>query len=442
MNKWVVLFFVLALLTAFCIVLQPTKGVSEAIVVPDDYATIQAAIDAAPAGATVFVKSGTYLNQSLVITKPILLIGENQKTTILQGKGDVYPVPQSSVSSTGATEVTILGYETSLLNFIPRIEIVIKLNASDVTISGFTIENCNKGITGAGDRTRIVGNTITANGESCISLEGSNMTVANNSLFGRGSASGVSFGGSYTNVTGNKIVDISVGITFLGQFNSVSGNTILGNSGFGMQVMGSFHVISNNNVTGGRMGFRLGSCSGSIFNRNVVMKQTERALYVDSSDDNVLHENYIGSNQGRIIYFSGTSKNNKLYDNTFMNNSNNMQFFLNNQTNSWDNGTIGNYWSDYSGADANHDGIGDTPYVINEKNADNLPLMNPSVTAEVAALAADPSASPASSPTSTVTPPNPEPFPTGQAIAIFASVMVAVVGLFVFFKKSRNHAGG
>ena len=43
--------------------------------------------------------------------------------------------------------------------------------------------------------------------------------------------------------------------------------------------------------------------------------------------------------------------------------------------NSWDNGTFGNYWSDYNGTDSNGDGIGDIPYYINDGNIDNHPLM-------------------------------------------------------------------
>ena len=48
-----------------------------------------------------------------------------------------------------------------------------------------------------------------------------------------------------------------------------------------------------------------------------------------------------------------------------------------NGTNKWDSTNGGNYWSDYNGQDVNHDGMGDTPYIVNGFNQDNYPLMNP-----------------------------------------------------------------
>jgi len=44
-------------------------------------------------------------------------------------------------------------------------------------------------------------------------------------------------------------------------------------------------------------------------------------------------------------------------------------------TNFWDYDGEGNYWSDYNGTDDNQDGIGNTPYIIDENNTDNFPLM-------------------------------------------------------------------
>jgi nitrous oxidase accessory protein NosD len=74
------------------------------------------------------------------------------------------------------------------------------------------------------------------------------------------------------------------------------------------------------------------------------------------------------------------------YLNNFFNNTENVEKYITDlqefPTNIWDNGTIGNYWSDYEGLDSDEDGIGDTPYIINENNQDNHPLMNPSAIPE------------------------------------------------------------
>ena len=45
--------------------------------------------------------------------------------------------------------------------------------------------------------------------------------------------------------------------------------------------------------------------------------------------------------------------------------------------NVWDDGypSGGNYWSDYTGTDADGDGIGDTTYIIDTTNEDRYPLM-------------------------------------------------------------------
>lgn len=138
------------------------------------------------------------------------------------------------------------------------------------------------------------------------------------------------------------------------------------------------------------------------YRSNVTLKNLEvtnftYGIFLSSSSNNVLTGNIISNNDAGISLWY-YSNNNIFIGNTVSNNlygiylvwSRNNTFFLNNLidntlqafvssrfVNIWDDAypSGGNYWSDYNGTDDNQDGIGETPYVIDENNEDNYPLM-------------------------------------------------------------------
>jgi len=102
----------------------------------------------------------------------------------------------------------------------------------------------------------------------------------------------------------------------------------------------------------------------------------------------------------------------------------------------FDNGSLGNYWSDYSGVDANHDGIGDTPYMIGGKLQDNYPLMAP-FNMSITRLALPEEPSPTSSPQETETHQQ-ELFRATIVATVGASATLVCAGLLYYVKK-HNH---
>jgi parallel beta-helix repeat protein len=69
------------------------------IIVPDDYPTIQAAINAASDGDTIFVKNGTYY-ENVIVNKSLSLFGESRDSTIVDGNksGTVVTITRDGVN--------------------------------------------------------------------------------------------------------------------------------------------------------------------------------------------------------------------------------------------------------------------------------------------------------------------------------------------------------
>jgi len=287
----------------------PTHAASQTISVPEDFETIQAAVNTASPGDTIQVAAGIYY-ECVTVNKTVTLIGEDPLTTIIDG-------------------------------------IVFVKNVSNVVISRFTIRNGGDGIflEYCTDCT-INGNIIKSIcPHPSILLEYSEGNVVyNNSLLS--SCDGIGLFESNKNVFAN--------------------NKISDNTREGIRIVSSKdNVISANEITGNR--------------------EWGISLLFDHTHGNIIKGNTVSKNYYGIVIQGANG--NAIYHNNFINNTHQI-YMYGNERNMWDDGYPfgGNYWSDYNGTDLHcgpyqdvtgSDGIGDTPYVIDEYNKDRYPFVNP-----------------------------------------------------------------
>ena len=209
-------------------------------------------------------------------------------------------------------------------------------------------------------------------------------------------------------ITENYIVYNDIGISSgstPNKNNKIIGNTIANNNN-GIKIMlassdTTNDVISGNNFTrNGFAGIYLMCCSGVTISDNTItdtipgigsnitagpMDAGINFLY---ARDNRVFGNYIADNNYGVSFSSG-SDNNVFYGNDFINREqvavigkSEDASKLGGLVETWGNGTVGNYWSDYltknpNAAEIGGSGIGDTPYTIDSKNVDHYPLMAP-----------------------------------------------------------------
>ena len=174
---------------------------------------------------------------------------------------------------------------------------------------------------------------------------------------------GIIVNGDYNNVTNNEISNnIEIGIRLENTGNMVINNTITQNQEYGMDVSGSHHLITQNNISNNKQdGIFLENANDNSIIKNDIIENEGNGIHISSwCDNNEIISNDIKFNYEFGIFLHASTNFNTICNNNFTGNLVNAED--NGTINVWDNGTLGNYWDDYTGVDDDDDGIGDTPY--------------------------------------------------------------------------------
>jgi len=183
----------------------------------------------------------------------------------------------------------------------------------------------------------------------------------------------------------DKIIPPDAGyVALLSCVNITVQNLELANEDYGIMLGSTTNsTIVNNIITNNSQGIYLTNSNNNTISGNYITNNDHGIWLYDSSNNNIVR-NYMANNRNgtsiMLSPFMPTCSNNLIYHNSYVNNTRHIYiapsgFAIPDSINIWDNGVEGNYWSNYNDTDSNGDGIGDTPYVIDENNQDNYPLM-------------------------------------------------------------------
>jgi len=121
--------------------------------------------------------------------------------------------------------------------------------------------------------------------------------------------------------------------------------------------------------------------TGNIITESHLVMWPAAAIYIEGETSNIkIVGNTIKNNDCGIMVYD-ESPNLIIYHNNFVDNIRQDLYvgsgYISSFSARWDNGTAGNFWSNYNGKDDDGDGIGDTPFQIYQNITDNYPLMTP-----------------------------------------------------------------
>jgi parallel beta-helix repeat protein len=305
------------------------RAESVTLTVPDDFSTIQEAINNAADGDTVFVKAGTYY-EHVVVNKTVSLVGEDVSATIIDG------------NNTGHT-VNVVNDNVNITCFTVQ-------NSGSIQMPELDAGICLNGTEGCA----ISGNRLVGTGFAGISLLNSNQnTITHNNLSGVGwggvhlmnstrnlvSANAISdkYGGinghvssNHNNMTENVISNCTHGMFYhASNYNNICGNKIsaIVEEGIWLQDQVSYNQLAENNLINNTIAIRVqGPNYNNTLSRNVItgagygIKIENNARYTHIAD-NIIVDNRAGNDSWSAGIRLDSGLDSQIHSNTITGNN-------------------------------------------------------------------------------------------------------------------------
>ncbi len=184
----------------------------------------------------------------------------------------------------------------------------------------------------------------------------------------------------FTQIHSNSIYDsVSNGIDVENSdFIYISCNMISNSSFHGISVRFSNapRIMENSITVVESIGIEIIDClSGVIIQSNYLNEMKLYGLKISGSPRSYIVGNYVKAATSYLFWIVN-SQDSEIYLNGFIDNVTDCACIAGSPRCSWSNGTHGNYWGAYDGIDEDKNGIGDTPYIIDDYNQDPYPLVD------------------------------------------------------------------
>lgn len=277
MNKKNDLIALVTILTIVFFLASSTVASATTIYVPDNYVTIQEAVNAANEGAIIIVRNGTY-SENINVNKRLTIRSENGSafTTVIaaNSKNHVFTVNTDYVNINGFTVTGVTA------DRFPEYAAGIYLG---------WVDYCN-----------ISNNNVSYNGDGIWLWNSSSNIIANN--------------------TANSNGNIGIFAATISDNNTIINNIANSNNVSGIELWGSNNnMIANNTVSSNDRGIYLWESSGNTLSSNNAGLNKNYGIYLLVSGNNKLQNNTLSSNNYGI--YLDKSRNNRLQNNTLLSNN-------------------------------------------------------------------------------------------------------------------------